>query len=88
LRVIVSGHVQGVGYRMWAVAEANRRRLAGWVRNCRDGTVEVLLRGDEAAMEDMITALWQGPPAAEVTHVESMPTTQPVPAGFRVLPNA
>ena len=45
VRVIITGRVQGVWFRGWTVQEALARRLNGWVRNCPDGTVEVVLAG-------------------------------------------
>jgi flagellar assembly protein FliH len=44
VRVVVSGRVQGVGFRWWTVEQAARRRLDGWVRNRPDGSVEALLQ--------------------------------------------
>ena len=45
--VTISGRVQGVGYRAWVESEATARRLEGWVRNRRDGSVEALFCGPE-----------------------------------------
>ncbi len=42
-RIVIEGRVQGVGFRAWAMDEAERRSIRGWVRNRRDGTVEALL---------------------------------------------
>ena len=50
--VLVSGIVQGVGYRAWTRQEAIRRNLTGWVRNCADGRVEALLEGESGAVDD------------------------------------
>lgn len=82
VRVTISGRVQGVWYRGWTVADANRRGLDGWVRNRRDGTVEAVFAGDAAAVEAMLTACRQGPPAAQVTGVEATDTPDPGPIGF------
>ncbi|HZQ61711.1 MAG TPA: acylphosphatase [Casimicrobiaceae bacterium] len=69
-RVVVSGRVQGVGFRESLVHLARRVGLVGWVRNVRDGTVEALLQGDERAVEHLIAWCRQGPPAAQVTQLE------------------
>ena len=64
--VLVSGIVQGVGYRAWTRQEAIRRNLTGWVRNCADGRVEALLEGESGAVDDMLDAMHQGPALAQV----------------------
>jgi acylphosphatase len=69
VRLRVSGRVQGVGYRAWAVREAARLGLRGWVRNRADGSVEALVIGDAEAVAAMIEACWQGPRAAAVAGV-------------------
>lgn len=68
--VIIRGRVQGVGYRAWAEYEAEERNLLGWVRNRRDGTVEALFAGPEAAVAAMIEACGRGPPGARVDAVD------------------
>ena len=61
-----------VGFRYYVLGHAERLGLTGWVRNGADGqTVEVIAEGEEAALEDLETALRQGPPGAVVTSVES-----------------
>ena len=55
VRVVVKGRVTGVGFRDWTASTAESLGLAGWVRNRRDGSVEALLSGDPAKIEDMIT---------------------------------
>ena len=89
VRVRIAGRVQRVGFRYWVIAEATRRDLRGWVRNRLDGSVEALLIGPPAAVEDMIAACHHGPPAAVVTSVTAEQTV-PVPAatGFTSLPAA
>lgn len=86
VRIIVSGRVQGVWFRGWTVDEAQARGLSGWVRNRRDGTVEALLHGPEAAVEAMVAACHRGPPAAKVTAVDVSPADEPVPDGFEQRP--
>lgn len=85
VRVRIEGRVQGVWYRGWTVDEALRRGLIGWVRNRRDGSVEALFAGPESAVEAMVAACWQGPPAARVTAVHVRPADWPEATGFRAL---
>ena len=68
--IIVHGRVQGVGYRAFIEHEAIRRGVEGWVRNCRDGTVEAVLKGEDALVHDMIEACQRGPFAARVDVVD------------------
>ena len=70
----ISGRVQGVGYRMWAVATARALGLAGWVRNLTDGSVEVLVHGGPDAVAGFIQACHEGPMGGGVTSVETDPT--------------
>jgi acylphosphatase len=69
-RLLVEGRVQGVGYRWWTVQAARALGLSGWVRNRRDGSVEILAIGDEDAIGQLAQACRTGPPAAEVRSVE------------------
>jgi acylphosphatase len=64
--VIVSGRVQGVGYREFARRAAERHGVAGFVRNRSDGTVEVRLVAPPAKLEAMLDDLRRGPPHAQV----------------------
>jgi acylphosphatase len=72
-RIFVSGRVQGVSYRDWVVRTAQRAGLIGWVRNLRDGRVEIMADGDEEAVAQLIEACHQGPPLARVEHVSASP---------------
>jgi acylphosphatase len=65
----IEGHVQGVGYRWWAVGEARRLGLSGWARNRADGSVEILAIGEDAAIDALERACASGPAAARVTAV-------------------
>ena len=78
----IEGRVQGVWYRGWAVAEAERRGLRGWVRNRSDGTVEALLIGEETLVAAMIAACRRGPPAARVSAVIERPVADDGSLGF------
>lgn len=77
-RVLISGRVQGVGFRFSAEAQASRLGLAGTASNRPDGTLLVEVEGDEAAVSSMIEWLRQGPPAARV---ESVDVTDLEPTG-------
>lgn len=69
LHLMISGRVQGVGYRMGFDAEARRLGVFGWVRNRHDGQVEALIQGDDVAIDVLITWSRSGPPAARVHQV-------------------
>src|SRR3954469_17980494 len=70
-QVTIRGRVQGVGFRYWTRRTATARGLEGWVRNRRDGSVEVVFAGDEAAVAAMIEFCRRGPDAASVDTVEA-----------------
>jgi acylphosphatase len=84
VRVVVTGRVQGVWFRAWTVREAGARGLHGWVRNCRDGTVEAVFAGTVSGVEDMIEACHAGPPHARVSAVRVEPAETPSRAGFHL----
>ena len=65
-RWVISGRVQGVGYRDWMTRTALAIGVTGWVRNRQDGTVEALVCGDEPALSTLHDACRQGPPLARV----------------------
>lgn len=83
VRVRIEGRVQGVWYRGWAVQEATRRGLHGWVRNRSDGSVEALFCGPVGTVEGMLDACRQGPPAARVDRLTYRLTNPPEQTGFR-----
>jgi acylphosphatase len=86
-RLVISGRVQGVGYRDWAIDTGLRLGLTGWVRNRRDGAVEALIVGEEDAVGRMIEACRRGPPAARVDEIDVEPVDLDIlPAGFTQLP--
>ncbi|HVR02515.1 MAG TPA: acylphosphatase [Polyangia bacterium] len=70
LRATVRGGVQGVGFRASAADEARRLRLAGWIRNHLDGSVEVVAEGADDAAASFLSWLRKGPSLAHVTGVD------------------
>ncbi|WP_159588946.1 acylphosphatase [Chelativorans xinjiangense] len=68
-RVRITGRVQGVNFRAWTRAEAERLGLTGWVRNEPDGAVTALIVGRGSAVDTMLERLAKGPPAASVADV-------------------
>ena len=68
--VLVSGKVQGVYYRSYAVDMASKLNLTGWVRNRFDGRVEAVLEGEEGAVRKMLEWCGRGSPSARVDGVE------------------
>jgi acylphosphatase len=83
-RVIADGRVQGVWFRESCRKEAVARSVAGWVRNCDDGTVEAVFEGSPAAVEAMIAWCRLGPPHASVTSVVSTDEAAIGESAFRV----
>ncbi len=66
---LVSGRVQGVGFRYFTEREARRIGLQGWVRNLPDGRVETAAHGTPEQMEEFLRALQKGPPLSRVDAV-------------------
>lgn len=83
LRLKIEGFVQAVGYRNFAMTEARRLALDGWVRNRFDGTVEILVSGPNAAVETFVGLCMRGPSSARVTDVEMHKAEPPAEKGFR-----
>lgn len=70
VHIWVRGRVQGVFFRATACQQAQTLGLVGWVRNLRDGRVEIVAEGDEAAVAAFLTWCEQGPPRARVDGVD------------------
>lgn len=68
--LIIHGRVQGVGFRASLAWEAQRLGLTGWVRNRREGTVEAVVCGDEAAALRLVEWARGGPPGARVERID------------------
>lgn len=69
--ILVSGIVQGVGFRYWVERNARELGLGGWARNLYDGRVEILAEGAEAALEQLVELCRRGPRAASVSDVRT-----------------
>ena len=83
----ISGRVQGVGFRYSMQHEAERLGVTGWVRNCRDGTVEAVVDGTPAAVEAILEWARRGPPVARVQGVAITETPGHFPR-FELRPSA
>jgi len=81
---IIHGRVQGVGYRAWTKAQAERLSLSGHVRNRPDGTVAATFAGEAEAVAAMLAACRTGPAGARVTEVVTHDSTAPA-GGFQIL---
>ncbi len=73
VRLVIEGRVQGVWFRDSTRREAEALGVYGWVRNRRDGTVEVLAEGPEDRVKKLVAWCHQGPPSARVTRVHESP---------------
>jgi acylphosphatase len=89
VRLIITGRVQGVGYRDWTIRTARNLGLRGWVRNRIDDSVEALIAGEDAAVTAMIEACRRGPSHARVDKVDvAAADPADAPKGFTQLPTA
>jgi acylphosphatase len=88
VRFVISGRVQGVGFRMFVERQASKRGVRGWVRNRHDGTVEALVIGDERALGEMEAACRRGPSLAVVTQLNRFDSADDGSDGFEARPTA
>jgi len=77
-RFVITGRVQGVGFRWFAHDAARREGVRGWVRNLADGSVEAFVEGDADSLQRVEAALRRGPASARVEQFE---TEEHAPAG-------
>jgi acylphosphatase len=84
-RVIVRGRVQGVWFREATRRQADAEGVAGWVRNCEDGTVEAVFEGEPFAVARCVSWSRQGPPSALVTGIDVHEEAPLGERGFRVM---
>jgi acylphosphatase len=85
LRLLIRGRVQGVGFRYAFADEARSRKLRGWVRNRRDGSVEAIVAGTTTDVDAIVAWSRRGPAAAQVTALETTATEGDF-ASFEVAP--
>ena len=84
----IEGRVQGVGYRAFVEMRAAALGLNGWVRNRRDGSVEAVVQGPPATVDDMLDACRKGPPGSRVDRIEIIGEGVGAFDGFEVRPTA
>lgn len=85
LEAVVTGRVQGVGFRWFVLREATALGVDGWVANLRDGSVRCIAEGADPDLERLLAVLRAGPPGATVADVTAA-WLPPVgePGGFRI----
>lgn len=69
-RYLITGRVQGVGFRYFTLSTARRLGLSGWVRNCADGSVEAMAQGEEPQLKSLESSLRKGPSFGFVDKVD------------------
>jgi acylphosphatase len=84
-RFIVSGRVQGVGFRYFAIRAARQMGVSGTVRNLPDGTVEAIAEGPQAAVVEFRNALERGPSYGNVTRIDEIEIQLSGRNGFEVV---
>lgn len=86
VHIIISGDVQGVGYRSWVLRFVRSKQLTGWVKNREDGAVELVAEGAKHELDELVSACQHGPEVAWVEHVSvSWEAATNEFAGFEVL---
>ena len=68
--IVITGRVQGVGFRYWLHKAAVQKNINGWVKNKISGEVEALLVGDDVEIDNLIKLCKKGPPSSRVTKIE------------------
>jgi acylphosphatase len=87
LRLRIEGSVQAVGYRNFAIAEARKLGIDGWVRNRADGTVEALASGSTKSVETFVGLCMRGPEGSRIKNVELHKAEPPDEKGFHRRPS-
>lgn len=86
-RVRIEGFVQAVGYRNFAITHARKHGIDGWVRNRSNGDVEMLVHGEENAVNAFITDCTRGPDGSRVTSIDLEKAEPPDEKGFHRRPS-
>lgn len=86
VKVMVTGKVQGVGYRAWCALEAEKLRLYGFVRNRLDGSVEALFVGGKMQIDTILKYCESGPETADVANIIVNEAKGLVPSKFQIKP--
>lgn len=86
IRVVISGQVQGVGFRYSTQQQAVQLGVSGWVRNRRNGTVEALFEGDPISVQNAVAWCHHGPASAQVETVETSRETPQQLSDFAIRP--
>ena len=68
--IVITGRVQGVGFRYWLYKAAVRNNINGWVKNKISGEVEALLIGNNVEIDNLIKLCKKGPPSSKVARIE------------------
>ena len=68
--IVITGRVQGVGFRYWLYKAAVQKNINGWVRNKISGEVEALLIGNDVEIDSLIKLCKKGPPSSKVEKIE------------------
>ncbi len=84
VRVVISGSVQGVGFRWYCREQALSRNVTGNVRNRPDGRVEAAFEGEEGSVDAVVAWCGTGPRGAEVSNVEVVEETPAGTKGFEI----
>lgn len=85
LHLMITGAVQGVGYRQWLADELSQREIAGWVRNLTDGSAEAVIHGTLECLQPLCDAVPNGPENANVTGLNVTPWEGATPEGVAIL---
>lgn len=71
VHLVISGDVVGVGYRAWVLRQAKELKLAGWVKNREDKSVELVAEGHRGDLEELVKRCQRGPEVAWVEKIDT-----------------
>ncbi len=89
----IIGRVQGIGYRRWAETTAQQMHLSGWVRNASDGSVEIMVKGEQETINQFLQKCLKGPSFSMVLGIQPVTVpytnTPPIQEGtFQIIASA